>query len=510
MNKKTILIINEEAEVSYKLRQLLSASGYSNHREIAHPHVKAWLSQNDSPSLVFLNLKQSGSAGLKLITVVRDAVADVPVIVIGSSPQFRLIVEAVKFGAADYLIVPFDGDQVRRSVEGALEDKIHVETKSAVPEVPFPGVFANLEMKRACEIARMVARTDVAVLITGESGVGKEVFARYIHNQSVRSGKPFVKVNCAALPTDLLESELFGYDRGAFTGALNEKPGRFELADGGTILLDEIGEMSFQLQSKILHVLQDGEFSRLGGKRQMRVDARIIASTNRKLEEAVARGEFRDDLFFRLNVIRIKIPPLRERKQEIAHLSKYFVEKYREKYGSPVRELPQHILHSLLEYDWPGNVRQLENAIKRYLILPHLDMDIADFSVKPQAPERTEGSELLPPRQISPFSLPRSVTKDFGSLKKVGEMAAETAEREVVLWMLEETNWNRKLAARRLNICYKALLNKIKKWQMHRPPVVQPIRSRKRLPKVSPPEVSVPEAGQELAVHTLLSVHEAS
>src|SRR5207253_8477607 len=180
---------------------------------------------------------------------------------------------------------------------------------------------------------------DVPVLITGESGVGKEVIARLIHNRSPRAQKPLIKVNCAALPNDLLESELFGYERGAFTGATAEKAGKFELADGGTILLDEIGEMSPQLQAKLLHVLQDGEFCRLGGNRQFRADARVIASTNRRLEEAVSRGEFRDDLYFRLNVIRIKIPPLRERKEEIVILINYFLQKYRDKYFSSVQEL---------------------------------------------------------------------------------------------------------------------------------------------------------------------------
>jgi two-component system response regulator AtoC len=321
-------------------------------------------------------------------------------------------------------------------------------------------------MLRAREIAKMVAPTDVPVLITGESGVGKEVFARLIHRLSHRARKPLLRVNCAALPNDLLESELFGYERGAFTGASVDKPGKFELVNGGTILLDEIAEMSTRLQAKLLHVLQDGEYSRLGGKRQLRTDARIIACTNRRLEEAVSRGEFRDDLYFRLNVIRIKIPPLRERKQELPVLSNYFARKHRDQFGSPVQHIPPDVLQKLMDYDWPGNVRELENVIKRYLILSEVELEFADaHKIRPDS-SRTLMSN---PPVAQEYALPRTFPADFSSLKQVGMFAAEQAERELVLMVLEQTEWNRKRAARRLNICYKALLNKIKKWQIERP-----------------------------------------
>jgi transcriptional regulator with PAS, ATPase and Fis domain len=285
----------------------------------------------------------------------------------------------------------------------------------------------------------------------------------------------------------LLESELFGYERGAFTGAMTEKAGKFELAHGGTILLDEIGEMSLHLQAKLLHVLQDGGFYRLGGKRQLHTEARVIASTNRELEEAVARGEFRADLYFRLNVIRIKIPPLRERKQELVSLSNYFIRKYSEKYGSSVRELPLHVLQTFMEHDWPGNIRQLENVIKRYLILPGVEVDIMDIPEQPR-PKLVSSTEPqpMPARQVVPHVPPTPpwLSSEFASLKQVGEVAAERAEQEVVLWMLEQTSWNRKLAAHRLNICYKALLNKIKKWQIRRPPSTMTAGSRRRLTAV--------------------------
>jgi transcriptional regulator with PAS, ATPase and Fis domain len=321
----------------------------------------------------------------------------------------------------------------------------------------FEGVFRSPAMARIYDIARMVARSDVPVLITGESGVGKEVFARLIHKHSQRAGQPLIRVNCAALPNDLLEAELFGYERGAFTGATVEKPGKFELANGGAMLLDEIAEMKPHLQAKLLHVVQDGEYSRLGGKGQLKADVRIIACTNRRLEEAVARGDFRDDLYFRLNVIRLKIPPLRERKQEIPLLSNYFIRKYREQYESPVQQLPPEVLKQLMDYDWPGNVRELENVIKRYLILSEVDLDNAVLSEI-----RTNFSA---PQPRSTPALPA----DFSSLKQVSMHAAEQAERELILLTLEHTNWNRKQAARRMNICYKALLNKMKKWQLEKP-----------------------------------------
>jgi transcriptional regulator with PAS, ATPase and Fis domain len=307
-------------------------------------------------------------------------------------------------------------------------------------------------MLRIIDIARHVAGTDVPVLILGESGVGKEVVASFIHQQSYRSDGPFVKVNCAALPHELLESELFGYERGAFTGAIRDKIGKFEQADKGTMLLDEIGEMSPHLQAKLLHVLQDGEFSRLGGKRPVKINVRVLAATNKKLKEAVLKGEFRNDLYFRLNVIKFELPPLRDRRQDIPLLCNHFVEKYRERYQSPVERIPKGLMELFLRYDWPGNVRQLENVVKRYLILP--DADIAS-ELKSAA---TEAVAVMPSLSVS--------------LKEVAGHAAEIAEKEVVLRVLEETGWNRKESARRLKISYKALRNKLKKWQLvrERPP----------------------------------------
>jgi transcriptional regulator with PAS, ATPase and Fis domain len=263
-----------------------------------------------------------------------------------------------------------------------------------------------------------------------------------------------VKVNCAALPQELLESELFGYERGAFSGALRDKPGKFELAHRGSILLDEISEMSPHLQAKLLHVLQDGEYSRLGARRPLSVDARVLATTNARLTEAVAAGHFREDLYFRLDVIRIEIPPLRERKEDIPLLCEHFLRLYADRYKSAVRELPPDVLAAFLAHDWPGNVRELENSVRRYLILP----TVTGALFQRPAPAR-DGAPAAPPAG-APTPIP--------SLRAVSARAAEQAERELVERVLEQTRWNRREASRRLKISYKALLNKLKKWKMAR------------------------------------------
>jgi two-component system response regulator AtoC len=302
-------------------------------------------------------------------------------------------------------------------------------------------------------VARQVAETDAPVLILGETGVGKEVVARFLHEQSRRCGEPFVRVNCAALPHDLLESELFGYERGAFSGALQDKPGKFEQAGRGTILLDEIAEMTPHLQAKLLHVLQDAEYTRLGGRRPLRTEARVVAATNRPIVELVRDGRFREDLYFRLNVVRLELPPLRERREDIPMLADYFQRKYAARYRNQAEPLPPPLLQGFLEHPWPGNVRELENAVRRFVILPDLDASLAELRV----PRPTPAPEPEP----APTALG---TPPPLSLKRVGANAAERAERELVLKVLEETRWNRKQASRRLNISYKALLNKLKKW----------------------------------------------
>jgi transcriptional regulator with GAF, ATPase, and Fis domain len=319
------------------------------------------------------------------------------------------------------------------------------------------------ESPRIAEIRRLIERvagSDVTVLICGESGTGKEVTARALRQGSRRRDRAFVKVNCAALPGDLLESELFGYEKGAFTGAMQAKPGRFELADRGTIFLDEIGEMSPLLQAKLLQVLQDGEFSRLGSATDVRIDARVIAATNRDLRRAVAEGRFREDLYFRLNVVRITLPPLRDHKDDIPLLTDHVLQQQAHLHtghGSP--RLSAETRRLFMEYDWPGNVRELENLIKRLLVLG------SDAPVQRELREAIDEAAGVP---APPPTRATSVARDEGgrpaasSLKDIGRSAAREAERAAILAILERTRWNRKEAATLLGISYKALLYKIK------------------------------------------------
>jgi len=460
MSKRSILVVDDDRSVRSYLSDFLTSCGYIVECLESGDQAMARLSAGHFPSLLVLDVVMPGISGIEVLENLKKINSTVPVIVLSAVGQTKTVVDAMKMGAADFLVKPFEEQELELAIENVFEkQKLKDEVKSLrrqLDQYNESGDFVstNQRISRLRDIAKHVAETDVPVLLLGESGVGKEVLARYIHNNSGRQDKPFVKVNCAALPHDLLESELFGYERGAFTGALNEKPGKFELADKGTLLLDEIGEMSPHLQAKLLHVLQDSEYTRLGGKKTVHVDARVLASTNIVLEEAVANGKFREDLYFRLNVIRLDIPPLRERREDIPVLCNYFLIKYRERYKSTVNEISPQLLDAFVRYDWPGNIRQLENAMKRYLILPDIEMTLAELK---------DGTSIAASASVV---VPLKPKEDKMSLKDVGSRAAEQAEKELVLRVLEETAWNRKQAARRLNICYKALLNKLKRWQI--------------------------------------------
>ena len=309
-------------------------------------------------------------------------------------------------------------------------------------------LWCSDKMQEVCEIIRQATNIDVTVLISGETGTGKDLVARAIHYLSSRQLAPYVAVNCAAVPKDLLESELFGHERGAFTGAHQLKVGKFESADHGTILLDEIGDLHPELQAKLLHILQDGTFSRVGGKSAMKVDVRVLAATNRDLALAVATGRFRDDLYYRLNVIDIVVPPLRERREEIPLLAAYFMERYSKLYHRDSLELSPEMMNRLKRHRYPGNVRELENIIKRFIVLGRTHLDQTASSL-PSAARQNNG--VLDPRQ------PAAVF-----LKDVARKAARRAEREEILKMLEQTRWNRVRAATFLNISYRSLLYKMK------------------------------------------------
>ena len=339
------------------------------------------------------------------------------------------------------------------------------------------------QMREVHDLIKRVADTDVTVLIRGESGTGKELVARAVHQGSPRRHRPCVKVNCAALPSELLESELFGFERGAFTGAIQQKPGKFEFANQGTMFLDEISEMQLPLQAKLLQVLQDGEFARLGSREDVHVDVRVVAATNRELEQAVADGQFREDLYFRLNVVCITLPPLRQRRDEIPSLTALFMERYSEHYNRPPVALSADTTRLFDEYDWPGNVRELENLIKRCIVLgsdeslrrdlthamsarvprtgpiPMLQTPAADgaLPVPATAPPAKAAAPAPPP--APPVS---------GSLKDIARHAAREAERELIYRTLQQTRWNRREASEILGISYKALLYKIKEAELDR------------------------------------------
>jgi two-component system, NtrC family, response regulator AtoC len=459
--KPTLLVVDDDESTRRYLSVLLSSLGYEvDCVESGEQALERLAGGRTAPALVLLDLILPGMSGLDLLDRITQDHPDVMVIVLSTVVQIKTVVDAMRRGASDYLTKPFREPELELTLQNVLEKQTLKEEVKTLKrrldrrEGSIDFVSSNPRMLRIKEIARQVCDTDAPVLLLGESGVGKEVVARYIHGQSRRGAQALVRINCAALPQDLLESELFGYERGAFSGALREKPGLFEMAHRGSILLDEIGEMSPHLQAKLLHVLQDGEYTRLGGRHPVRVDARILASTNIRLDDAVSAGRFREDLYFRLNVIRIDIPPLRDRLDDIPLLTAHFLQSYAARYRSPLRELPRDLRTAFLRYDWPGNVRELENTIRRYVILPDLQEVVSDLTVRNGA--RADDSRAAGEGP--------ALTDDL-SLKEVGAQAAEEAERRLLRRVLGETRWNRKQAACQLKISYKALLNKLKKWE---------------------------------------------
>jgi transcriptional regulator with PAS, ATPase and Fis domain len=320
----------------------------------------------------------------------------------------------------------------------------------------------SVRMRAVREMIDRVAATDATVLVWGESGVGKEMVARGLHQKSPRRDRPFVKVNCAALPVELLESELFGYERGAFTGAHRQKPGKFEVANTGTIFLDEVGEMPMPLQAKLLQVLQDREFSRLGSRHDIRVDVRVIAATNKDLGKLVERGLFREDLYYRLNVVNIHVPPLRERREEIPILVEHFIDEYARQYGRPRQKVTAGTMRLFMNYPWPGNVRELENIVKRIELLGSEEWVAQELTSRPTQPP---DSTLAPTFARAPqpaVHAPLAALEEGLTLKDIARRAALEAERAALKTVLDLVHWNRLEAARRLKVSYKTLRRKIR------------------------------------------------
>jgi two-component system, NtrC family, response regulator AtoC len=484
--KPRVMVVDDDPSMCSFLQAFLAERGYQAVAlGSAEEAVRRYTAER--PAAVILDVVMPGAMdGLGALAAFKKIDREVPIIVLSGQGRTTTVVQAMKLGASDFVSKPFDEHDLEVPLLNALrQSQLSHEVASLREQLQSQSkhkmLFGNSEqMAEVCDLIERVADTDVTVLIRGESGTGKELVARALSASSLRRDKPFVKVNCAALPTELLESELFGFERGAFTGAIQHKPGKFEFANHGTMFLDEIGDMSFPLQAKLLQVLQDGEFSRLGGKHDVRVDVRVIAATNRDIEKAVAEGHFREDLFFRLNVVSINLPPLRERREEIPILAEYFLKKYSVQYNKPHSEITPETMRLFMEHDWPGNIRELENLIKRAVVLgteSTIKKEISQSLAKVQsfaashAPVIAHPSALRPhsvrpaepPARPTPAALAIAAAEAGNySLKDISREAARQAERELILKMLQQTRWNRKETAEILGISYKALLYKIK------------------------------------------------
>ena len=454
MDAHRILVVDDEV----KMRRLLEMTLKNMGQEVvqAADGVEALACFDESPfDLVLTDLNMPRLDGLQLLRNLRERGEEVPVIVLTAFGSIETAVEAMKLGASDYILRPFEMDTVELAVTRALAmGAMQRENRFLRDEVAKGwGEFIGrgAKMRQLYELIQQVAPARSSVLIVGETGTGKELVARAIHQASGRGGL-FVPINCAAIPADLLESELFGHQKGAFTGAHRDRMGKFELANGGTIFLDEITEMPLPLQAKLLRVVQEGMVERLGAQRAVKIDLRIVAATNRDPQQAVAEGAMRQDLFFRLNVVRVDVPPLRERRDDIQLLAEHFLQKYSAELGRPTPHLTEDALQSLLAYRWPGNVRELENLMERAAVLcrgkdieaQHLPLDIAQAGAAP------------PPVQAA-TGLPDSTSLLL-------KTHVEAVEKKLIETALERSADNKSAAARLLGVSERALWYKIKKY----------------------------------------------
>ena len=464
-NGRTILVGEDELEVRSYLEMALRCHGYSIESAQDGEEVLACLDRDrDKISLVLLDIMMPRKDGLETLRDIRRVDRDLPIIMLSGASSPLKVVEAMKSGATDFIPKPVSHEDLCEAIEKAVGPGA-LGNGYAVPEVQSPSPAKTVAMRiRAVEpILKQIGSAEVPVLIQGETGVGKEIVARQLCAQSPRANKVFLKLNCAALPSELVESELFGYERGAFTGAFQKKPGMFELANGGTILLDEIGDMDFKLQAKLLQVLQDQEFQRLGGKETIHVDVRVIAATHCDLENAIMDGKFREDLFYRLNVVTIRIPPLRERQDEVVPMAEFLLKKHAQPGTAPLPIVPA--LHqALVAHTWPGNIRELENVMCKYLVVRDAETIIEDLRARMLRRTAAAGQ----PIQMKAAAAGASAGMHYDEsaappiLSRVNK-AKEQAETDAILAALSSTRWNRKQAAQLLNIDYKALLYKMKK-----------------------------------------------
>jgi two-component system, NtrC family, response regulator AtoC len=456
--KEKILVVDDEPSIRKYLQTLLEVDGFDVETVPSGKEALERVGAGERPNFMILDVLMPEMDGLETLRGLMQLDHSLNVIMLSCSNEVNTVVEAIRLGAVDYLTKPFEKPEldaaflkVRQKQQLRSENEALREYCEQLTE-DLSFLVASPQMLKIRQQILQIAPVDVPVFVSGESGVGKEVVARMIHLRSTRRQQQFVKVNCAALPGELLESELFGYEQGAFTGAVRSKPGKFELANRGTIFLDEIAEMSPHLQAKLLHVLQDGQYSRLGARAPINVDVRVLAATNMNVKEAMRSGRFREDLYYRLNVLSIHIPPLRERTTEIPLLFKHFLAKYSEKYQKPALEPSKHLLEAALRYPWPGNLRELENFVKRYVILEDDEGSLRELL------EMT-GQQRVPQREES------AAPKEQG-LKALVRGLKDEAEMEAIADALEKTNWCRKDAARMLGISYKALLYKMRHFNL--------------------------------------------
>jgi len=453
-NKANILLVDDEPGMLRYIRTLLEVDEYKVETASTGEEAVERLQKGMEPELVLLDLLMPGIDGLQTLEQLRQIQPGVKVVMLSCVSDTRKVVQAIRLGAHDYLTKPFQKAELDAVIDqclGTNQQNYPGEVEELADDVYF--VAASPAMRKIRSQAALVANVDIPVLLLGESGTGKEVLGRLIHKLSPRAHRTFLKVNCAAVPADLLESELFGYEAGAFTGATHPKPGKFEICNKGTILLDEIGEMPPLLQAKLLHVLQDQQFSRLGSRSVIKVDVRILAATNINIPEALAAKRLREDLYYRLNAFTMTLPPLRDRKEEVPILLKHFMSRMSERYARPPLPLSPNLMQACLDYSWPGNLRELINFIKRYLILGDEKLAINELHPKGDG----SGAHF--------DATPRNGTQEgAGGLKSLARTAKDEAEAEAIAKALEETNWNRKQAAALLKISYKALLYKIRQY----------------------------------------------
>src|ERR1039457_4406710 len=452
-----ILLVDDEPGMLRYIRTLLEVDNHKVETASTGEEAVAMVQKGLHPDLVLLDLLMPGIDGLQTLEQLRKVQPSIKVVMLSCVSDTRKVVQAIRLGAQDYLTKPFQKVELDAVIDqclGTNKQNYPGEVEEIADEVFF--IAASPVMRKLRSQAALVANVDIPVLMLGESGTGKEVMARLIHKLSPRAHRTFLKVNCAAVPADLLESELFGYEAGAFTGANHAKPGKFELCNKGTILLDEIGEMPPLLQAKLLHVLQDQTFSRLGSRTLVKVDVRILAATNIDIPEALANKRLREDLYYRLNAFTMSLPPLRDRKEEIPILLKHFMSRMSESYARPPLPLSGPLMEACLRHSWPGNLRELSNFIKRYLVLG--DETLAASELQP----RPDGGGGMHAHAVGRTAV--AGAESAGGLKSLSRNAKDEAEAEAIARALEETNWNRKQAAALLQISYKALLYKIRQY----------------------------------------------